>query len=105
MATTFQPYRKELSTTSPLCPTCKCTTPAAAATAAAAAGAGYPFVCGRPSDASLLTFPPCVCRALGANPLYCNCELRWLSQWVKAGFKEPGTTENVHAAAASHART
>uniref|UniRef100_A0AAQ4QCP9 Slit homolog 3 (Drosophila) n=1 Tax=Gasterosteus aculeatus aculeatus TaxID=481459 RepID=A0AAQ4QCP9_GASAC len=28
--------------------------------------------------------------ALGANPLYCNCELRWLSQWVKAGFKEPG---------------
>uniref|UniRef100_A0AAR2IM47 Slit homolog 3 (Drosophila) n=1 Tax=Pygocentrus nattereri TaxID=42514 RepID=A0AAR2IM47_PYGNA len=33
----------------------------------------------------------CVCgRALGANPLYCDCELRWLSQWVKAGFKEPG---------------
>uniref|UniRef100_A0A8C1GPI8 Slit homolog 3 (Drosophila) n=1 Tax=Cyprinus carpio TaxID=7962 RepID=A0A8C1GPI8_CYPCA len=29
-------------------------------------------------------------RALGANPLYCDCELRWLSQWVKAGFKEPG---------------
>lgn len=29
-------------------------------------------------------------RALGANPLYCNCDLRWLSQWVKAGFKEPG---------------
>ncbi|TRY65093.1 hypothetical protein DNTS_026850 [Danionella cerebrum] len=28
--------------------------------------------------------------ALGANPLYCNCELGWLSQWVKAGFKEPG---------------
>ncbi|XP_011609228.2 slit homolog 3 protein isoform X1 [Takifugu rubripes] len=28
--------------------------------------------------------------ALGANPLYCNCEMRWLSQWVKAGFKEPG---------------
>uniref|UniRef100_A0A671LJY6 Slit homolog 3 protein-like n=1 Tax=Sinocyclocheilus anshuiensis TaxID=1608454 RepID=A0A671LJY6_9TELE len=28
--------------------------------------------------------------ALGANPLYCDCELRWLSQWVKAGFKEPG---------------
>uniref|UniRef100_M4ANP0 Slit homolog 3 (Drosophila) n=1 Tax=Xiphophorus maculatus TaxID=8083 RepID=M4ANP0_XIPMA len=28
--------------------------------------------------------------ALGANPLYCNCDLRWLSQWVKAGFKEPG---------------
>uniref|UniRef100_A0A8C5NC96 Slit homolog 3 protein-like n=1 Tax=Gouania willdenowi TaxID=441366 RepID=A0A8C5NC96_GOUWI len=29
-------------------------------------------------------------QALGANPLYCNCDLRWLSQWVKAGFKEPG---------------
>ncbi|KAM6976668.1 slit homolog 3 protein [Aplochiton taeniatus] len=28
--------------------------------------------------------------ALGANPLHCNCDLRWLSQWVKAGFKEPG---------------
>uniref|UniRef100_A0A673MMG0 Slit homolog 3 protein-like n=1 Tax=Sinocyclocheilus rhinocerous TaxID=307959 RepID=A0A673MMG0_9TELE len=28
--------------------------------------------------------------ALGANPLYCDCGLRWLSQWVKAGFKEPG---------------
>uniref|UniRef100_A0A6Q2Y0T0 Slit homolog 3 (Drosophila) n=1 Tax=Esox lucius TaxID=8010 RepID=A0A6Q2Y0T0_ESOLU len=28
--------------------------------------------------------------ALGANPLYCNCDLRWLSQWVKEGFKEPG---------------
>ncbi|XP_037636755.1 slit homolog 3 protein [Sebastes umbrosus] len=28
--------------------------------------------------------------ALGANPLNCNCDLRWLSQWVKAGFKEPG---------------
>uniref|UniRef100_A0AAY4ELC3 Slit homolog 3 (Drosophila) n=1 Tax=Denticeps clupeoides TaxID=299321 RepID=A0AAY4ELC3_9TELE len=28
--------------------------------------------------------------ALGANPLYCDCDLRWLSQWVKDGFKEPG---------------
>ncbi|XP_030621453.1 slit homolog 3 protein [Chanos chanos] len=28
--------------------------------------------------------------ALGANPLYCDCNLRWLSQWVKAGYKEPG---------------
>lgn len=33
-------------------------------------------------------------RALGANPLYCNCDLRWLSQWVKAGFKEPGKRRN-----------
>ncbi|KAA8588676.1 hypothetical protein FQN60_010021 [Etheostoma spectabile] len=31
--------------------------------------------------------------ALGANPLYCNCDLRWLSQWVKAGFKEPGPVD------------
>lgn len=36
----------------------------------------------------------CLSRALGANPLYCNCDLRWLSQWVKAGFKEPGKTKN-----------
>lgn len=29
-------------------------------------------------------------RAIGANPLYCNCHLRWLSDWVKTGYKEPG---------------
>uniref|UniRef100_A0AAY4EM14 Slit homolog 3 (Drosophila) n=1 Tax=Denticeps clupeoides TaxID=299321 RepID=A0AAY4EM14_9TELE len=34
--------------------------------------------------------PFCSVRALGANPLYCDCDLRWLSQWVKDGFKEPG---------------
>uniref|UniRef100_A0A8C8VEF8 Slit homolog 1 protein n=1 Tax=Pelusios castaneus TaxID=367368 RepID=A0A8C8VEF8_9SAUR len=28
--------------------------------------------------------------AIGANPLYCNCHLRWLSSWVKTGYKEPG---------------
>ncbi|OCT88505.1 hypothetical protein XELAEV_18017132mg [Xenopus laevis] len=28
--------------------------------------------------------------ALGTNPLYCDCNLRWLSEWVKAGYKEPG---------------
>ncbi|XP_067272516.1 slit homolog 1b isoform X2 [Pseudorasbora parva] len=28
--------------------------------------------------------------AIGANPLYCDCRLRWLSDWVKSGFKEPG---------------
>ncbi|XP_077992142.1 slit homolog 2 protein-like [Glandiceps talaboti] len=28
--------------------------------------------------------------ALGANPLYCDCGLRWLSDWVKSGYKEPG---------------
>lgn len=29
-------------------------------------------------------------RAIGANPLYCDCNLRWLSSWVKTGYKEPG---------------
>lgn len=28
--------------------------------------------------------------AIGANPLYCSCNLRWLSSWVKTGYKEPG---------------
>ncbi|XP_063963527.1 slit homolog 1 protein-like isoform X4 [Lytechinus pictus] len=28
--------------------------------------------------------------ALGGNPLYCDCHLHWLSDWVKDGFKEPG---------------
>uniref|UniRef100_A0A8C7N7L2 Slit homolog 1b (Drosophila) n=1 Tax=Oncorhynchus kisutch TaxID=8019 RepID=A0A8C7N7L2_ONCKI len=28
--------------------------------------------------------------AIGANPLYCDCHLRWLSDWVKSGYKEPG---------------
>uniref|UniRef100_A0A3Q2NS31 Slit homolog 1b (Drosophila) n=1 Tax=Fundulus heteroclitus TaxID=8078 RepID=A0A3Q2NS31_FUNHE len=29
-------------------------------------------------------------RAIGANPLYCDCRLLWLSDWVKSGYKEPG---------------
>lgn len=32
----------------------------------------------------------CNTRAIGANPLYCDCHLRWLSDWVKTGYKEPG---------------
>ncbi|XP_072025835.1 LOW QUALITY PROTEIN: slit homolog 2 protein-like [Amphiura filiformis] len=28
--------------------------------------------------------------ALGGNPLYCDCNLQWLSDWVKDGYKEPG---------------
>uniref|UniRef100_A0A8C5DGM8 Slit homolog 1 protein-like n=1 Tax=Gouania willdenowi TaxID=441366 RepID=A0A8C5DGM8_GOUWI len=28
--------------------------------------------------------------AIGANPLYCDCHLLWLSEWVKSGYKEPG---------------
>lgn len=29
-------------------------------------------------------------RALGANPLHCDCHMQWLSDWVKSGYKEPG---------------
>ncbi|KAF8787753.1 Protein slit like protein [Argiope bruennichi] len=28
--------------------------------------------------------------ALGANPLYCDCNLRWLSEWIKQDYIEPG---------------
>ncbi|XP_037574945.1 protein slit isoform X1 [Dermacentor silvarum] len=28
--------------------------------------------------------------ALGANPLYCDCSLRWLSDWIKKDYIEPG---------------
>ncbi|XP_037089746.1 protein slit-like [Pollicipes pollicipes] len=28
--------------------------------------------------------------ALGSNPLYCDCKLRWLAAWVKKDFREPG---------------
>uniref|UniRef100_A0A8W7PTQ5 Protein slit n=1 Tax=Anopheles coluzzii TaxID=1518534 RepID=A0A8W7PTQ5_ANOCL len=28
--------------------------------------------------------------ALGSNPLYCDCSLRWLSEWVKRDYVEPG---------------
>uniref|UniRef100_A0A8C9ZK40 Slit homolog 1b (Drosophila) n=1 Tax=Sander lucioperca TaxID=283035 RepID=A0A8C9ZK40_SANLU len=28
--------------------------------------------------------------AIGANPLYCDCRLLWLSDWVKSSYKEPG---------------
>lgn len=34
-------------------------------------------------------------RAIGANPLYCDCRLRWLSDWVKTGYKEPGIARCV----------
>lgn len=29
-------------------------------------------------------------RAIGANPLYCDCNMQWLSDWVKSEYKEPG---------------
>ncbi|XP_061685781.1 slit homolog 1 protein-like isoform X1 [Syngnathoides biaculeatus] len=28
--------------------------------------------------------------AIGSNPLYCDCRLLWLSEWLKSGYKEPG---------------
>lgn len=30
------------------------------------------------------------CRALGGNPLFCDCGLKWLADWVKRDFLEPG---------------
>uniref|UniRef100_A0A672LWQ5 Slit homolog 1 protein-like n=1 Tax=Sinocyclocheilus grahami TaxID=75366 RepID=A0A672LWQ5_SINGR len=33
--------------------------------------------------------------AIGANPLHCDCRLRWLSDWVKTGYKEPGIARCV----------
>jgi Leucine rich repeat C-terminal domain len=28
--------------------------------------------------------------ALGSNPLYCDCSLQWLAEWVKLDYVEPG---------------
>jgi len=28
--------------------------------------------------------------ALGSNPFYCDCDLKWLSDWVKTDYIEPG---------------
>ncbi|XP_077290242.1 slit guidance ligand [Arctopsyche grandis] len=28
--------------------------------------------------------------ALGSNPLYCDCSLKWLAEWVKVDYVEPG---------------
>ncbi|ESN92175.1 hypothetical protein HELRODRAFT_103882, partial [Helobdella robusta] len=33
--------------------------------------------------------------ALGGNPLYCDCNLKWLSDWIKEGYKEPGIASCV----------
>ena len=31
-----------------------------------------------------------ICRALGSNPFYCDCDMKWLSEWVKTDYIEPG---------------
>lgn len=28
--------------------------------------------------------------ALGSNPLYCDCSMKWLAEWVKVDDVEPG---------------
>lgn len=28
--------------------------------------------------------------AMGGNPLYCDCNMKWFSDWVKTDYKEPG---------------
>ncbi|KAG8325801.1 Slit 2 protein [Homalodisca vitripennis] len=33
--------------------------------------------------------------ALGSNPLYCDCSLRWLAEWVKRDYVEPGIARCV----------
>ena len=37
-----------------------------------------------------LTFISKKKRALGSNPLYCDCSLRWFSDWIKLDYVEPG---------------
>ena len=32
----------------------------------------------------------CGDRALGGNPLICDCNLKWLSDWIKEDWVEPG---------------
>uniref|UniRef100_A0A4W5MR16 Slit homolog 1 protein n=1 Tax=Hucho hucho TaxID=62062 RepID=A0A4W5MR16_9TELE len=44
----------------------------------------------RCSNKHLRALPKVPPQAIGANPLYCDCRLLWLSDWVKTGYKEPG---------------
>uniref|UniRef100_A0A8C9TAL4 Slit guidance ligand 1 n=1 Tax=Scleropages formosus TaxID=113540 RepID=A0A8C9TAL4_SCLFO len=62
---------------------------------ALAFAAAWHFLSSLSSASLILTSDPFVnltlCqRAIGANPLHCDCRLRWLSDWVKTGYKEPG---------------
>lgn len=34
--------------------------------------------------------------ALGSNPLLCDCNLKWLSQWMKSQYIEPGIAKCSH---------
>ncbi|XP_071091195.1 protein slit-like isoform X2 [Haliotis cracherodii] len=33
--------------------------------------------------------------ALGGNPMYCDCNLKWLSDWIKRDYIEPGIAQCV----------
>lgn len=35
------------------------------------------------------------CRALGGNQLYCDCNLKWLSDWIKKDYVESGIASCV----------
>lgn len=37
--------------------------------------------------------------AIGGNPLYCDCGLQWLSEWVKRDYVEPGIARCAEPAA------
>ncbi len=37
-----------------------------------------------------------VSRALGSNPFYCDCDMKWLSEWVKTDYIEPGIAKCSH---------
>jgi slit protein 2 len=29
-------------------------------------------------------------QAIGSNPFYCDCNLKWMSDWIKTDYIEPG---------------
>lgn len=37
-----------------------------------------------------MLFDSLICRGIGSNPLYCDCGLQWLAEWIKKDFIESG---------------